>query len=275
MRIKFLGTAAAEAFPSPFCVCEKCVRARALGGKNLRSRSQAVIDDKLLLDFPADTVMHTLRYGLELTKVNHCLITHVHADHWSPEDLVYLQKPYSHVPEGWEGFTIYGSVDLQPKLEKLLADGAKNLTGIPVEPFVPFEVCGYTVVALKADHGTAHPYVYSICDGKKSILYAHDTDIFPEETWTYLRNSGLRFDLISLDCNEGAMEALDYRGHGCLGQNLRFRTMLKAAGVADDRTVFVTNHFSHNGKDACYDDFAPLAEAHGFLTSYDGMELEI
>ena len=55
MRIKYLGTAAAEGVPGIFCDCENCKRARKLGGKNIRTRSQAILDDTLLIDFPADT----------------------------------------------------------------------------------------------------------------------------------------------------------------------------------------------------------------------------
>ena len=58
MKIKFLGTCAAEGFPAMFCQCPVCEKAREKGGKNIRTRSQAVIDDTLLIDFPADTYMH-------------------------------------------------------------------------------------------------------------------------------------------------------------------------------------------------------------------------
>ena len=51
MKIQFLGTAAAEGFPAIFCNCEYCNKARELKGKNIRTRSQAIIDDKILLDF--------------------------------------------------------------------------------------------------------------------------------------------------------------------------------------------------------------------------------
>jgi len=80
---------------------------------------------------------------------------------------------------------------------------------------------------------------------------------------------------VTMDCTEGAMEDLPYHGHMCLGRNKIFRDMLMEAGAADENTVFVCNHFSHNGKDSCYDDFAPQAEKEGFLTSYDGMVIEI
>ncbi len=64
MRIKYFGTAAAEGFPGLFCSCEACERARKAGGKNIRTRSQALIDRALLIDFPADTYMHVLHGGL-------------------------------------------------------------------------------------------------------------------------------------------------------------------------------------------------------------------
>ncbi|HBN84914.1 MAG TPA: hypothetical protein DDZ89_13850, partial [Clostridiales bacterium] len=76
MRFKYLGTAAAEGWPAMFCQCEACKKARKAGGKNIRTRSQAVVDDKLLIDFPADTYMHVLYQGLDLANIQHCLITH-------------------------------------------------------------------------------------------------------------------------------------------------------------------------------------------------------
>ena len=274
MKLQFLGTAAAEGHPAPFCACEKCRRARILGGRNLRTRSQALVDGKLLIDLNADTLAHTQRYGLDLFRVNHCLITHAHSDHWSPQELVYLKKPFTHVPEDWDGFTIYGSRDLAPMMEQVAAWNAQGVRHMEVEAFVPFSAGAYTVTALKAHHGTENPFVYAITDGEKTILYGHDTDIFREETWEYLKRSGLRFDLISLDCTEGAMEELPYHGHGCLGRDIRFRALLQEAGAADEHTIFVLNHFSHNGLHACYDDFAPIAAKEGFLTSYDGLVLE-
>ena len=55
MKLQYFGTAAAEGWPALFCGCDACRRAREAGGRNIRTRSQALIDDKLLIDFPADT----------------------------------------------------------------------------------------------------------------------------------------------------------------------------------------------------------------------------
>ena len=59
MKIKFYGTAAAEGFPGMFCSCETCEKARKAGGKNIRTRSQTVINNELMIDFSADTYLHT------------------------------------------------------------------------------------------------------------------------------------------------------------------------------------------------------------------------
>ena len=45
--------------------------------------------------------------------------------------------------------------------------------------------------------------------------------------------------------------------------------------LIDNNTIVVLNHFSHNGLNANYDDFEPIAKKEGFLTSFDGMEINI
>ena len=58
MKLKYLGTAAYEGVPSLFCNCRVCRLSQKLGGRNIRSRSQALVNGELLLDFNADTVRH-------------------------------------------------------------------------------------------------------------------------------------------------------------------------------------------------------------------------
>ena len=82
MKLQYWGTAASEGIPAIFCECEVCRRSRALGGRNIRTRSQAMIDDTLLIDAGADTYMHSLRYGFELARTSYVLVTHAHPDHF-------------------------------------------------------------------------------------------------------------------------------------------------------------------------------------------------
>ena len=48
MKIKYLGTGAAEGIPALFWRCAICNEARKRGGRELRTRSQAIIDDILI-----------------------------------------------------------------------------------------------------------------------------------------------------------------------------------------------------------------------------------
>jgi phosphoribosyl 1,2-cyclic phosphodiesterase len=45
VQTTILGTAAAEAIPNPFCRCEVCRHARRVRGRELCSRSAALIND--------------------------------------------------------------------------------------------------------------------------------------------------------------------------------------------------------------------------------------
>lgn len=273
MKLKYLGTAAAEGYPAMFCNCENCRKAIKKGGKNIRSRSQAIIDDALLIDYPCDTYFHANLNGINLHDIRNCLITHVHRDHLYPVDLIYFKPGFSHPAEDFV-LNIYGSEDVEKTLFAVLPESVKkHLNVITVEAFKPFEVGKYTVTAMKAWHGTDHPFIYSVCDGKKTILYGHDTDIFPEETWEYMINNKMHFDLVSIDCTEGAYEDLTYHGHMCLGRNVRCRDRMLAEKLIDAKTKVVLNHFSHNGKDSNFDEFEPIAKKCGFETSFDGMEI--
>ena len=256
-----------------FCNCENCKRALKLSGKNIRSRAQALVDDSLLIDFGCDTFYHAHLNGINLHDIRHCLITHVHRDHLYPVDLLYFKPGFSHPAEDFM-FTMYGSEDVGKTVWAILPEAVKkHFTLVTVEPFKPFNVGRYTVTALKAYHGTDNPYIYVISDGEKTLLYAHDTDVFREETWEYIKANKIRFDLVTMDCTEGAYEDLSYHGHMCLGRNIACRDRLLEEGMIDSKTIVVLNHFSHNGKSACYDDFEPIAKENGFETSYDSMEI--
>jgi len=92
LKFKYLGTSASEGWPAIFCECESCKKAMESGGRNIRTRSQAVIDGKLLIDFPADTYMHVLYQGLDLSKIENCIITHDHGDHLYPAEFENRQE---------------------------------------------------------------------------------------------------------------------------------------------------------------------------------------
>lgn len=100
MKIQYFGTAAYEGVPALFCGCDVCRRSAAAGGRNLRTRQQALVDGVLLFDFNADTVCHAQKYAVDFSKIGDCLITHSHCDHLYPDDAEIAAHGYSygHLP---------------------------------------------------------------------------------------------------------------------------------------------------------------------------------
>ena len=91
MKLTYYGTAAGAGIPEIFCSCRVCEQARRERGPNIRTRSQAVQDGLLSIDYPVDTFLHTLYGGLDMRPIKHVLITHNHHDHFLPADI--LSRP--------------------------------------------------------------------------------------------------------------------------------------------------------------------------------------
>ena len=275
MRIKYLGTAAAEGIPAIFCDCELCKKARELGGKNIRTRSQSLINDDLIIDWSADSYLHILNGGFDEKKIKYILITHNHMDHYYDKDFYFLHPGFSHPNESFNGVSLIGNEDIEQSAEWLAEYTSGSLKYIKVALWEPLSLGKYTIVPLRANHGTPHPLNYIIGDGAKTILYCHDTGRLFPEVKEFLLNAGFKFDLVSLDCTEGNVESIPYEGHMCVAWDIDLKNWLIENGLADNNTKFVLNHFSHNGKDSLYDDMVKIGEESGFITSFDGLEVEI
>ena len=279
MKLKYFGTAAAEGWPGLFCSCDVCMKAKELGGKNIRTRSQALINEDLLIDFPPDTYHHILKDGLDLTKVKDIIVTHSHSDHFYVNDLHMIGPPFAHAQGSDKrrrefAINIFGNESVNAAAPAFESKKAFLLFNI-VHAFTPATVGKYTVTPLKADHDKSQNcYIYIIEDGNKKILYGNDTGYFPDETWDYLnlKENRIKFDYVSLDTTSGIEECR--RGHMGINCVFEVKDRLLEIGAADNNTVFCLNHFSHNGM-KLYDELVDIGKPAGFIVSYDGMEVEI
>ncbi len=277
MKITFYGTAAAEAMPALYCYCDHCERARKAGGRNIRTRSQALVNDDLLIDMPPDTYMHVINYGLDLRSIEQVLITHCHEDHLYPLEFGNLRDPFAHRKPDAKPVQIYisenSSYELIETLEKTRVAGDHAQHRI-VKAFEPFEVGRYTVTPLLANHAMKlDPLIYVISDGEKTMLYGNDTGWFLPETWEYIEKNNLHFDFVSLDCTCTSDEIPYANNHMNLMTCINTKNKMLEIGCADEKTVFCLHHFSHNGG-YTYDELVPVAAELGFLVSYDSMEYE-
>lgn len=149
MKIKFLGTAAYEGVPSLFCNCRVCKLSYKLGGRNLRSRSQALVNGELLIDFNADTVWHYQKYGFDWEKICGCLITHSHSDHLYPEDIEMAAEGYTHEHRT---LRFYAAGSGYEKLKVVTDKTGGGATATLVEAGKKFFVGAYEILPLWANH---------------------------------------------------------------------------------------------------------------------------
>ena len=276
MNIQYLGTAAAEGWPAPFCACPVCSYARAARGRNLRTRTQALIGGDLLIDFPPDTYCHALLHGLNLARVRTLLVTHSHMDHWFPAELIHRHEHFGHGAEGT--LEVYGNEAVKAAFDaNILIDRFKRH---PLDGAVRFHIIhggdrfsagGWDITAIPADHDPREECLIYLCrrDGK-ALLYGHDTGLsLSQKAWDLLASQSL--DLVSLDATLGRHSSPAY--HMGLPDVEAMLEKLTALGCVDGGTVKVVNHFSHNGGMSC-EELAAWGAERGILASYDGMEAE-
>lgn len=273
MKITYYGTAAGEGWPGVFCRCELCQRARQLGGKNIRTRSQALLNDDLLLDMPPDNYLHSLYYGLDLYRVRTLLVTHSHADHCYMPDLELLREPFSHTYAGQ--MQVYGNEAVrQAVIKACRSEGSvqDRFCFHTAECNEPFSAGGYTVVALRATHAKGEKCLfYRVAQGDKAVLYAHDTGAFTQENLDCLALQNGVLSLVSLDCT--CQQERDGHNHMGLLDAAEQKERLLKLGLADENTVWVVNHFSHNGG-WLHEEISRRAQEYGMIAAYDGMSVE-
>ena len=284
MKLLYLGTAAAEGIPALFCECESCKKARALGAAGVHTRSGALLDDTLKIDFGPDSYKQMLDNALNFAKIHSVLITHSHEDHLDVDELQLRRGTFAHILTTDKLMTVYGNERVGEKVKHLECEYFRFQL---LEPFVTVNIEGYDVTPLEGVHciskdsaiypvtheGTVYhrseqAYIYLIEKDGKRLLYAHDTGRLTPKDMEFLK--GMRLDLVSLDCTNGFLE-VKWVGHMGAKDNLEIKRRLIENGSADENTVFVANHFSHNG----YPGQKELeALVPGFIVARDGLEIE-
>ena len=245
MKFKFLGTGAAEGFPAMYCGCAYCEAARKSGGKDLRTRSQAMIDEDFLIDYPSAT-MRGLAFAHNIRE---------------PLVTVYGNEAVKKVYD-WAHKTMIGKIK----------DG---YTYRLLKAYEPVQAGEYTVIPLPARHDpNENCYIFVIRKGGKTILYGNDTGMLYEEVFDYLKEQNIYFDMVSLDCTMVENPVSDEGSHMGIDGVVRVKARLMESGNADGRTKFFANHFSHNGNPT-QERLEKLLLPHGIMPAYDGLEVEL
>ena len=278
MRLMFLGTAAAEGVPAVFCNCPTCLRAKANGGKDVRTRSQILIDDDTLFDFPMDTYMHMLRYNLDLSKVKRVLITHSHMDHCYPQEFCMRGGPFAKdmttpVVEvlGNDKVCEMFKSDTAREIRQAVAEGIALRRLRPYDEIMSGDM---RIIALPASHTVGEDcLVYYVERGGIGALLLNDTGILDKDVYSFLAKKNVNVRVAALDCTYGAMRHGKGRHMG-LYDIVDQKAVMAQAGVLQEDTLVIATHLSHN-TDLDYDGISAIAKDYNITVAYDGMILEV
>lgn len=279
MKITYLGTAAAEGVPATFCNCPTCKTVRKIGGKEFRSRTQMLIDGKLGVDFPPDAYYHAFRFNVDLSAIEHLLITHSHMDHFYAHDFILRGYKYA-LDMATPVMHIYGNEEVQKVFEECtrreMREEIKNTLSMTViKPFEEYKMGEYTVTAFPAAHSQQEQALLFLVEkDKKGYLHLHDTGMPPLEIFSYLKEKGKKVQLVSLDCTLVDTHSSTSGRHMGLDENVQVIKRLKADGVANDDTKFVITHFSHNSAPFT-ERLKKIEKEYGVIAAYDGMTITI
>ncbi len=295
MQVRFLGTSAGELYPGLWCRCRNCRAARERGGKDRRQSAALYIGSvqeadapgtgipyHALVDFPSEIADQSLRYNVDLTRLEHLFVTHSHGDHWFPYLLRWRLRPWelSFDPPTHTGaprFTelptlhIYGNAAVEVILRRELGD---HLAPYEVEfhriaAGDSFRAGALEVTPLPANHdiGREEALHFVFRDAAATVLYGLDGDMFLPETRAALRAFG--FDLVILESTYGFGEGGNHRNFARVEAEAQW---LRAEALLHPQGQLVATHFSPHHCPPHAETTAYLAER-GILAAWDGLEI--
>lgn len=284
MKLTFLGTSAANAFPEAFCNCVNCQQARLLGGKSLRKRSSALVNDDLLIDLGPDIHTSAGIHKIDLRCVRYCLQTHPHADHLDASHLLSRSHEYGTV--GAPRLHFYASEATLVVIAQLLARDCApqdlfspitgerlNLALHPVVTCKPFIAGSYLVIAFPANHDPeTGALLYALQADRRTIFYGTDTAALLEETWQGFHRFKLKFDLVILDHTYGPGQPGS--DHLSAQQVIEHVARMRQEGLLSEEARIFATHIAHEGNPP-HPKLVQFAQAHGYDIAYDGLEILI
>jgi phosphoribosyl 1,2-cyclic phosphate phosphodiesterase len=284
VKITFLGTAAANAFPEAFCQCDNCEQARSLGGPSLRKRSAALINDDLLIDLGPDIMTASAMHSRPLTNVSYCLQTHAHEDHLDTSHFFSRSPEFGVVSASRLHF--YASPGtLRLAAQRLARDCAPasfldpevgkrlNLEIHRIEALQSFIVGQYRVTTFPANHDpTVDCLLYAIGANERNIFYGTDTATLLEETWAAFHHYKLRFDVVVLDHTYGPNQPGS--DHLSARQVIEHVARMRQERIITDKTRVFATHIAHEGNPA-HPELSDFAARHGYEIAYDGLTVEV
>jgi phosphoribosyl 1,2-cyclic phosphate phosphodiesterase len=268
MKIRLLGTGAADGIPALFGDDVVSRYAREHGGKDVRSRTAAIIDDHIKIDLPPDTAAQLLAYHLNPNDWTALIFTHSDDDHCTLSELQYALIPFT--GQDHLSFPVYANPVVCNMIRERYPDWPMEI--VETQSFLCYEHLGYRITPVKATHieGEDCHNLLIQKDGK-TLLYATDTGIWKEESWKFLAQ--FKIDLLVIECTDG-FDPTMYEGHLDIKECIEVVQRLRESGTLRPDSRVVTTHHGVRGL-ARHCDLEQALLPHQIEPGFDGLELEV
>ena len=269
MRVRLLGTGAADGIPGWYSDTEVSRHARAVGGREIRSRSAALIDGHFKIDLPPDTAWQMTRDGLDARDWTGLVFTHSHNDHLAVDELQYGLFPFN--SNEFLPFPIYGNTTVCNLIRERYPHWP--IETVETRSFEQFEHLGTRVTPIRAHHGSGDEDTHNLLFERegRTVLYATDTGVWLEPTWEFL--SGCKVDALVIECTEG-LASTQYAGHIDVQELFLVVRRLREMGTLGMDATTWTTHHSHQGQ-VTHTQFEQLLQEEGIFAGYDGLEFDV
>lgn len=292
--LRFWGTSAGGAIPTPFCKCKVCENARKVGGKEVRLRSAFRIDKKIMIDIGEDFVAQAINLEDDLYDVEHFLFTHPHTDHFNYK-MFWLRKIAAEKsPE--HPVNVYFVDDSFDIIDKFLFStpmlinkdaeflNEKNVKFIKLDYYKWYKINDIEVMALKGHHNTgvskvSANYLIKLKD-ERLMYYALDSGYYLEETFEALKK--FKLDILVGECTFPEKIPKNENGEYWCDVHMDLTSCedtldkLYENGTIDDNTKVYLSHIEAKGLNhkELEEYFSSLNKKYSINIAYDGLSID-
>lgn len=284
MKITFLGTSGANAYPEAFCTCNNCELARNLGGNNLRKRSSLLVNDDLLIDIGPDIMSASQSHAISLTNVQYCIQTHPHADHLDVSHFI-SRSPILGVKNA-PCLNFYASEETMNKAAEIFSrdiwnqdflsldlQASLNLSTHVLNAYTPMPIGDYIVTPFPANHAPGlGAFLYAVKSNSRQFFYGTDTGVFFEETWQAMRELNIKFDLVILDHTFGLSNSGNF--HMNSKEVIEHFARFKQEGLLNPGARTFATHIAHDANPV-HAELIKFASHYGYEIARDGLSFEL
>ena len=249
MKIRILGSGYGEC------------KIKTMRSKDYRKSGGVLIDDRILIDAPADIFEAANDLGFDdmFKSVSVVLISHSHSGHFSAEAILELAKKRK--IRVLAGFSVLSRIPQNENVEK-----------IEISSYMQFTIGEYNVAVLPTNHKTddySEECYNFLFTGSRNLFYALDGGWINERAFRILKHVTL--DVIIADTaldTSTPCQANLY--HNDIETLIRMKALFEAEGILYEKSKFILSHVPSDKKRPIYEELSPIAKENGMILAYDG-----